>query len=224
MSSSFLSRAHSQRFVACYAEQKTSLPRTVNCTSEFIGFNSRSIPHILHWSFSTCKFQALEETLSTDCFQLLIHCYKVMALCGDESIFFTYYPEESKSFCGRMIQEQIASGFTIKTHSSPRIHVLKRQTITSQSVPQLAQKNLAKQLQPEFDPTKPPPNWRTTSTPPTISTQAPPGFEQQPQTVQTPDQAPKPRRRRRHKKTNAELFEVLSESVDAPDIEDEKDA
>jgi hypothetical protein len=77
-----------------------------------------------------------------------------MALCGNESIFFTYYPEESKSFCGRLIQEQINSGFTTITRSPQKNAILKRQTLNTQSSPQVQQKSTFKSLPPEFDPRK----------------------------------------------------------------------
>jgi hypothetical protein len=139
-----------------------------------------------------------------------------MALCGNESIFFTYIPQVSKSFSGRQIHEQITSGFMTITRSPQRNAVLKRQTLTTPSTPQPQQKSNFKSLPPEFDPRKPPPNWRE-PTPSTVP--APPGFEQHSPKA-TNDQQ-KPRRRRRHKKGNSDLFEMLNETDETLGVDDD---
>lgn len=113
------------------------------------------------------------------------------------------------------------------TRSPQKNAILKRQNLTTQSSPQVQQQKSAfKPLPADFDPRKPPPNilssnWRAESASPPVSTQAPPGFEQQSPSVQATTEQHKPRRRRRHKKTANELFEALSENVETLEGDEE---
>lgn len=143
-------------------------------------------------------------------FQLLIHTFKVMALCADESIFATYYPAESKSFCGRVLQEQLEDGF-VNVHGSPRRSYLDR-------TPQ-AKKPTG--VGPRGDvPSSA--SWRAAEPPP-----APPhGFAPVPAAAPAnpldPAEGSKPRRRRRRRTPFTALAATLeaSEGAERPDLSD----
>lgn len=146
-----------------------------------------------------------------------MHTYKVMALCSDESIFYTYYPEESKSFCGKMIREHMENDFVTTSRSSPKRSILKRQILTAQEMPQpqFPHPNIL-----VYDLTKPPPNWRLDPPPQSSSfTPAPSSvFESQVVNMQ-PEQ--RTRRRRRHRKWPSEIVEALNEGTEGPEQENE---
>ncbi|CAD5211342.1 unnamed protein product [Bursaphelenchus okinawaensis] len=66
---------------------------------------------------------------------LLIHVFKVMALCADESAFVSYYPLESRSFCGRVLQEQLLDEFCIQ--GSPKRTILHKTVQSSVPAPSI---------------------------------------------------------------------------------------
>ncbi|KAI6242866.1 Serine/threonine-protein kinase/endoribonuclease ire-1 [Aphelenchoides fujianensis] len=130
-------------------------------------------------------------TYFTDRFpKLLIHVFQVMALCANEPNFQTYYPDDTRSFCGRVLKEATEDPF--KT-----VNNLQR----SPKRP-LPQRLMAGRI-PTFDPTIPPP---------------PPGFEGvQPkeQPKEQPMEQPKEKRKRtRTRKNRFSAFE-LDEAGDA---------
>jgi hypothetical protein len=126
------------------------------------------------------------QTVIFKLFQLLIHTFKVMAQCADESNFHSYYPEESKSFCGRALKEELADGFISNVQSSPT-RIIRAKT------------SQWPQLDRQFD-------WRQPQVPP------PPGFEPQATLVSTQKTGVRKRpRRRKPKLTDLPLDESINE-------------
>ncbi|CAD5215701.1 unnamed protein product [Bursaphelenchus xylophilus] len=126
---------------------------------------------------------------------LLIHVFKVMALCADESAFVSYYPLESRSFCGRVLQEQLLDEFCIQ--GSP-----KRTILSKTMVP------------PSVSTTASPSNWRT----PEPQMKPQPGFKAFPASTVNPSVTSTPegktRRRRRKKPTLMALASTLEGDLD----------
>lgn len=139
-----------------------------------------------------------------------------MALCADESIFFAYYPAESKSFCGRVIREEIEDGFIPNTHGSPKRTILKRQTLPN-FMPQPAAYPAHPRSQPNLLPStlnsaQLPSNWRE-STPKPINFDPsipPPGFEPKFQLTPNEQRTNKPRQRKRNK-NKGQPIETINE-------------
>jgi hypothetical protein len=128
-----------------------------------------------------------------------------MALCADESVFRSYYPDESKSFCGRVIREEIEDGFTIQINTSPKRNILKR-TLESYQTPKI-------RSQPNMSGLNSPLNWRESqmqiaSFDPTIP---PPNFQQR---ISTPAETQKTKTRPRRRRKGQQPTEEENESVD----------
>ncbi|KAI6196797.1 Non-specific serine/threonine protein kinase [Aphelenchoides besseyi] len=88
----------------------------------------RELPEDLKKSLGDIPDEYL--TYFTDRFpHLLIHTFKVMAMCADERNFHTYYPDESRSFCGRVLKESMEDAFEYVSHmqGSPRRQLPQRQ-------------------------------------------------------------------------------------------------
>ena len=92
-----------------------------------------------------------------------------MAVCADESIFSTYYPQETRSFCGRVQREALESDFNT-VHGSPRRSYLERSTPQQQlaggHIAHIrTQPNLAVTAAGRDSPSPPPANWRDAAKP-----------------------------------------------------------